>query len=91
MRQPDLLGSIRPATLPVSELPDPAVIRSRLHTMLALVRSASAVPWPPQRAGVRDILFHNVANWLPEAERDALRRNLAAEMGRLRDGSAAAG
>ena len=91
MRQPDLFGSARPATPPVSELPDPAAIRVRLHAMLALVSEAGAMPWPPQRAGVQHILFHNMANWLPEAERDALRRDFAAEMDRLRATPAAPG
>ena len=84
MRQPDLFGSARPAAPPVSELPDPAEIRVRLHALLAAARAAAVMPWPPERARVHEIVFPNMANWLPEAERDALRRDFAAEMDRLR-------
>jgi len=86
MRQPDLFGAAGPVAPAPPEVPDPAAVRERLHSMLLLVRGASEMPWPPQRARVQEIMFPNMANWLPEGERDALRRDFAAEMDRLRRG-----
>lgn len=84
MRQADLFSAGKPAPIPQPETPDPDTIRARLRAMLAEARAASTLPWEPARASVQEILFHNMANWLPEAERDALREAFSAEMVRLR-------
>ena len=42
-----------------------------------------APPWPPQRAEVNAILFHQMAGWLPEDEREELRAAFRAELARL--------
>lgn len=86
MGQPDLFGAAGLVAPPLPEVPDPAAIRDRLHAMLLLVRGATEMPWPPERARVHEITFPNMANWLPEGERDALRRDFAAELDRLRHG-----
>lgn len=82
MRQGDLFAA---AAAPVPpETPDPGVIRARLHSILVLVRDALEIPWEPSRARVQEHLFVNMAMWLPQEEREALRRAFAAEMSRLR-------
>ena len=84
-RQGDLFAAASASTAPRAiETPDPAAIRARLHAMLATVRGSREMPWEPARARAQEFLFVNMANWLPEGERDALRRAFAAEMNRLR-------
>jgi hypothetical protein len=83
MRQADLFSATKAAPTPQPEVPDPDAIRARLHAWLTEARGAATMPWEPTRAHVKAMVFHNMANWLPEAERDALRRAFAAEMARL--------
>lgn len=83
MRQDDLFAA-RPLNEPLPpEVPEPSAIRERLTNLLAVVRTADDLPWEPQRARVQANLFHNMANWLPSNERDALRSEFAAELARL--------
>ena len=42
------------------------------------------MPWDSRRARVNEALFHQMANWLAEADRDALREEFAQELCRLR-------
>jgi len=44
-----------------------------------------------QRTRVNAMLFHNMANWLPEAERDSLRAVFLCELERLQGAQAATG
>jgi len=90
MRQPDLFRAAHhPRTPDAAEAPDPDAIRARLYAMLDLVRGASAMPWTRSRAGTQEILFRNMANWLPDGvERETLRRLFDSEMKRLRAGRA---
>jgi hypothetical protein len=85
MRQGDLFAAasatVRPST---AEAPEPETIRARLHAILALLRDACEMPWEPLRARTQEYLFTNMAEWLPQEERDALRREFAAQMSRLR-------
>ena len=88
--QPDPLagrpaqGNLLDLLPPPSHAPKPEKIRKRLLKLLATARGADRMPWPTQEAEVNAILFRQMANWLPEAERDALRADFAAEMERLR-------
>ena len=85
MRQGDLFAVANGvAAPPPPETPEPGAIRARLHAMLSLVRDACEMPWEPSRARVQEYLFTNMATWLPQEERDALRQAFAAEMRRLR-------
>ena len=85
IRQGDLFAvAAAPAASSASEVADPEAIRTRLHALLALLRNAVEMPWVPPRARAQEHLFMNMAAWLPQAERDALRREFAAEMHRLR-------
>lgn len=89
-RQPDLLGlpqadlfdGYSPAEPPEGRLA--AAARQRLTALLAEVRAAARMPWDAQKAEVNALIFHNMANWLPPSERDALRDAFRAELARLR-------
>ncbi len=76
--QPDLFDAIPQ----VPSGPAPEAIRARL--LLETARAAAKMPWEPQRERVNALLFHNMANWLPEPERDALRAAFTIELDRLR-------
>ena len=78
--QPDLFDGAAPR--PVG--PSPDVIRQRLDALLATARAAQRMPWDAQRTRVNEIRFHQMANWLPEADRDAMRADFAREICRLR-------
>jgi uncharacterized protein (DUF2267 family) len=59
------------------------MIRKRLDSMLATVRQARRMPWDTQRTRINEAVFAQMANWLPEADRDALRAEFACELRRL--------
>lgn len=67
-----------------STIPDPAKVREKLHALLEKVRNAETMPWPDKKARVWQIVFPNMANWLPEDEANQLRFEFAQEMERLR-------
>jgi hypothetical protein len=81
-RQGDLFATAAVPAPP--DTPDPDAIRTRLRAVLALVRDACEMPWEPSRARVQELLFINMATWLPTQERETLRQAFAAEMRRLR-------
>ena len=78
---PDRIPDSPSAT--VSYLPDPAVIRQRLHAVLTTARQADHMPWEPRKARMWRTVFPQMANWLPEEERDQLRFEFARELERL--------
>ena len=67
------------------ELPDPEDIRDRLHALLIAVEQAERMPWTPPRAETKANIFHQMANWLPEDEREELRTAFRARFEWLRD------
>jgi hypothetical protein len=67
----------------VDHTPAPETIRARLHALLTTARKAQVMPWSAQEARVNRIIFPQMANWLPEPERDVLRAAFAREMDRL--------
>ena len=69
---------------PEDYTPKPEVIGARLLAMLASARNAARMPWPAQEAEVNATIFPQMAQWLPEPEREELRAAFAAEMARLR-------
>ena len=84
MHQPDLFATYTKPSAQVQPSPvDPVVIRRRLHALLATARNATEMPWDEQGARKYPILFHQMANWLPETERDALRLEFVTELKRL--------
>lgn len=73
--------------MPVPErsyLPDPAVIRRRLRALLDAARNAQAMPWSERDARMWDVVFPQMADWLPDEEADQLRFDFAQEMQRLK-------
>jgi len=69
---------------PSSHLPDPDDIRRRLHVLLAKAREAETMPWDERKARMWQIVFPQMANWLPDDEADQLRFEFAQEMQRLK-------
>jgi hypothetical protein len=65
-------------------LPDPEKVRRRLRALLDKARSADRMPWSERDARMWQIVFPNMANWLPDEEADQLRFEFAQEMDRLR-------
>lgn len=67
-----------------SYLPDPTDIRRRLHDLLATARAAQRMPWDARKASLWQIVFPQMANWLPEEEANQLRFEFAQEIERLK-------
>ena len=51
--------------------------------MLGQIRGAEECPWSEKQLGLYKVIFPQMANWLPEEEAAALRREFAAEVARL--------
>lgn len=66
-----------------SDEPDPAVIRPRLHALLATARAAKTMPWNAHDASVWQLVFPNMASWLPDDEAKQLQFEFSQEMDRL--------
>lgn len=66
-----------------SDEPDPAVIRKRLQDLIATARAAKTMPWDEHDARVWQMIFPNMASWLPEDEAARLRLEFMQEMQRL--------
>ncbi len=64
-------------------LPDPEKVRQRLAALLEKARSAEKMPWSERDARMWQIVFPNMANWLPDDEAAQLRFEFAQEMERL--------
>ena len=64
--------------------PDPEQVRQRLRALLETACLAETMPWPERDARMWQIVFPNMANWLPEDEAEQLRFEFAREMERLR-------
>ena len=63
---------------------DPDVIRRRLEALLAALRATrTGSPWTPETTRLNRLIFPQMANWLPESERDPLRFAFEAESKRL--------
>ena len=73
-----------PHAPPPNYLPDPDDIRQRLHVLLDKARTAERMPWDERKARMWQIVFPQMANWLPEDERDQLRFEFAQEIERLK-------
>ncbi len=93
MNDPDLFGS---ATSQADLFPDatpqpgrivdfPAEARRRLLKMLAKARGADRMPWSQKETETLQILFPQMAGWLPDDERDQLCFEFAQEIERLRN------
>jgi hypothetical protein len=67
-----------------SSTPDPERVRQKLHALLETARSADRMPWDPRKAGMWQIVFPQMANWLPDDEAAQLRFEFTQELERLR-------
>ena len=65
-------------------LPDPEKVRLRLRALVEKARSAEKMPWSERDARMWQIVFPNMANWLPDDEAEQLRFEFAKEMQRLK-------
>ena len=65
-------------------LPDPAVLRRRLHALLEKAKGAESMPWPERDARMWQTVFPNMTKWLPEDEANQLRFDFAREIDRLK-------
>lgn len=79
--QADLFADHRPVE---SYLPDPADIRRRLLALLGEAKSAeSQSPWDRRKTRLYQVIFPQMAKWLPGDEADQLCFEFAREMERL--------
>jgi hypothetical protein len=82
-RQGDLFAN-EPARNNGVGVADPDEIRARLHKMLTEARTAvSAPPWNERTTRLYQVIFPQMANWLPDAEADQLRSEFRNELERL--------
>jgi hypothetical protein len=92
-RPPDLFGfkppqgdlfADEPARNDGVGVADPEEVRARLHKMLAEARAAqSRPPWNERTTRMYQIVFPQMANWLPDAEAEQLRFEFERELRRL--------
>ena len=77
--QPDLF----PHT-PRVETVDPEEVRAELIELLRIARSAHDVaPWDRRTHRYHQVVFPQMANWLPDEEADQLRFEFARELERI--------
>lgn len=63
---------------------DPTDIRRRLHKLLAEARAAEGnSPWNERNTRMHQVVFPQMANWLPHDEAEQLRLEFRAELRRL--------
>jgi hypothetical protein len=92
MNNPDLFGNITgqadlfpDATPQPGRIVDfPAEARRRLLKMLAEAKAAEHLPWSQKETETLQILFPQMAGWLPDEERDQLCFEFAQEIDRLK-------
>jgi len=70
-------------TQPSAE-PNPERVRTKLYALLETARNAERMPWTPRKASMWQIVFPQMANWLPDDEADQLRFEFAQEIERLK-------
>ena len=81
MWQGDLFEHAR-VQQPVSGKPDPDNIRRRLESVLRELGEAESFPWKPQELNSWRHVFHNMSKWLPEGEREQLRKEFCEQLAR---------
>lgn len=81
--QADLFGDAPAQPRKVIDFPDEA--RRRLRKVLDQARAAATMPWSEREAGKWEILFPQMAEWLPSDEANQLCFEFAQELERLRN------
>jgi hypothetical protein len=84
--QQSLFGDGEDRLQPPSQrfVPSPDRVRKKLLRVLATARSAKIMPWSDREFRMWQLVFPNMANWLPEEEANQLRFEFARELERLR-------
>jgi hypothetical protein len=82
-RQSDLFAGEAPQPRKVIDFPSEA--RTRLLKVLAEARAAATLPWSERDTRKWEILFPQMAEWLPDDEADQLCFEFAHELERLRN------
>lgn len=59
-------------------------VREKMRMMLETARTAETMPWPPRKAKIYETIFPQMADWLPNDERERFRRAFSREMERLK-------
>ena len=69
---------------PTAYEPDRDEVRQELLEVLAVAKAAkSQCPWDERTFKYHKVVFPQMANWLPEEERDQLRFDFAQEVARI--------
>jgi hypothetical protein len=63
---------------------NPERVRAKLYALLETARNADRMPWTERKARMWQIVFPQMANWLPDDEAEQLRFDFAREMERLK-------
>lgn len=71
-----------------SEIVTPEEVRAKMLLMLEQARAAQTMPWPERKAQINEVIFPQMANWLPKDEADQLRFEFKREFERLRRAAA---
>lgn len=64
--------------------PDPEAVRRRLRSLLDSARASQTMPWPEPKARMWQVVFPQMAEWLPKGEAEQLCFDFAQEIERLR-------
>lgn len=81
---PAQLGLGLEDTRPDPTFVDPQEVRDELNAILATARAAlDAAPWDLRTHRYHKVVFPQMANWLPEVERDQLCFDFAREIERI--------
>ena len=59
-------------------------VREKMRFMLETARRAETMPWPPRKAKIYETIFPQMADWLPDDERDQFRLEFSQELERLK-------
>ena len=65
-------------------IPDPNRVREKLLALLETAKAADRMPWTERKARMWQIVFPQMANWLPDEEANQLRFEFAQEIERLK-------
>jgi hypothetical protein len=69
---------------PVIRMPEPDEVRRRLRGFLDAARAAETMPWDARRARTVQIIFPQMARWLPDDEAEQLCLEFVREVERLK-------
>ncbi|MHB8528194.1 MAG: hypothetical protein ACYC8V_01620 [Caulobacteraceae bacterium] len=80
MAQLDLFPQAAPAA--PSTVPTVESVRARIDGVMGALRSSDARPWSAKEAAMWKLVVPRMANWLPAEEREAVRAEFWALVGR---------